>query len=78
MYDNANNVDLVTFFSPSAVNIWANRVGTNYTAIVIGPTTKEAAIKRGFQQVYSSDSIEIESLLDIIQKVSLYKTKKNK
>ena len=71
MYNDAKNVDLVTFFSPSAVDIWAKRLGTNFTAIVIGPTTKEAALQKGFREVFSSDSIRLDSLLEVIKKVSL-------
>ena len=50
-YINAKETDIVTFASPSTIKVWADRVGTNYTVVVIGPTSQKAAEKMGFKQV---------------------------
>lgn len=47
----ARQVDIVTFASPSTVKVWASRVGTRATAVVIGPTSERAASKAGFSDV---------------------------
>lgn len=47
----AQNVDIVTIASPSAAKIWSEAAGTNYTAVVIGPTSRKAAQKAGYKEV---------------------------
>lgn len=49
--DLARKADIVTFASPSAVKTWAERVGTDFVAVVIGPTSARAAEKAGFRRV---------------------------
>jgi uroporphyrinogen-III synthase len=46
----ARSVQIVTFASPSAVKIWSEKVGTDFTAIVIGPTSAKAATTQGFSR----------------------------
>ena len=49
----AKSVDIVTFASPSAVKIWSEKVGTAFTAVVIGPSSAKAASTCGFERVVS-------------------------
>jgi uroporphyrinogen-III synthase len=46
-----DDVEIVAFASPSAVRTWAERVGTDYIAVVIGPTSAREAESLGFTQV---------------------------
>lgn len=45
----AKSMDIVTFASPSAVKIWAEKIGTNFIAVVIGPSSAKAAISQNFR-----------------------------
>lgn len=47
---------LVTFGSPSAVRVWAERVGTAAAAVCIGETTAAEARKCGFEDVVAPTS----------------------
>ena len=51
----AKSVDIVTFASPSAVKIWSGKVGNQFTAVVIGPSSAKAATTCGFQKVISPE-----------------------
>ena len=51
----AKSVDIVTFASPSAVKIWSEKVGNQFTAVVIGPSSAKAATTCGFQKVISPE-----------------------
>lgn len=51
----ARTIDIVTFASPSAVRIWSEKVGTDFTAVVIGPTSAKEAMKQGFRGVISPE-----------------------
>lgn len=51
----ARSVDIVTFASPSAVKIWSEKVGTKFTAVVIGPSSAKAANTCGYQRVVSPE-----------------------
>ena len=51
IHNNACAADIVTFASPSAVHVWADRMGTAFTAVAIGPTTEDALRKRRFKEV---------------------------
>lgn len=56
MMEQAQDVDIVTFASPSAARFWANKVGTKHSIpVVIGPTTKDAAEALGFNNVVMAD-----------------------
>ena len=48
-------MDIVTFASPSAVKTWSEKVGTQFTAVVIGPTSAKAAQSQGFKNVVSEE-----------------------
>ena len=48
----ARQVDIVTFASPSAVKTWADRLGTAFTAVAIGPGCAKAAESAGFLKVF--------------------------
>ena len=52
---------LVTFGSPSAVRVWAERVGTSATAACIGETTAEEARKCGFGRVVAPERPGVEA-----------------
>jgi uroporphyrinogen-III synthase len=49
----ARAVEVVTFASPSTVRVWAERVGAEAAAVVIGPTSAKAARDAGFKRVFS-------------------------
>lgn len=51
--DSAKTVDVVAFASPSAVRTWAERVGTDFAAVAIGPTSARTAEKMSFKHVIS-------------------------
>jgi uroporphyrinogen-III synthase len=64
----AKSVDIVTFASPSAVKTWAERVGTNFIAVVIGPTSARAAEKLGFVKVLCPEGSKgVEAWADLIK-----------
>jgi uroporphyrinogen-III synthase len=47
----AKSVDIATFASPSAVGVWADRVGSDFIAVAIGPGCAKAAQSAGFTKV---------------------------
>ncbi len=47
----ARTCSIATFTSPSAVRNWVAKVGNSATAVVIGPTTEQAALSEGFTRV---------------------------
>ena len=53
--NSAKSIDIVTFASPSAVKIWNEKVGNEFIAVAIGPTSHNAAQKLGFKAVFSPD-----------------------
>jgi len=55
-YKVAHNIKIVTFASPSAVKTWAERCGTSATAVVIGPTSANAARKLGFAKLHAPEA----------------------
>lgn len=57
----AQSASVVTFASPSAVRIWAERVGTDAAAVCIGETSAAEARKVGFGRVVAPDSPGVES-----------------
>ncbi len=64
----ARTVDIVTFSSPSAVEYWTKQVGSKTVAVVIGPTTERAAKMKGFKEIYSSEKIGLDSLVDLVER----------
>mmetsp|Transcript_26730 Transcript_26730/g.34463 ORF Transcript_26730/g.34463 Transcript_26730/m.34463 type:complete len:158 (+) Transcript_26730:1-474(+) len=55
MYALANDVDIVTFASPTAVKTWTERVGTSKPVACIGETSADACKSQGFQQIFYAD-----------------------
>ena len=71
-YAAARRADVVALASPSAAEVWASRVGVNFIAVPIGPTSEEAARKLGFRKVVKcSDSDTSESTLNSFAKTIL-------
>lgn len=67
----ARTVDIVTIGSPSAAKTWAERVGTDFIAVVIGPTSARAAEKLGFKQVLCPEGSKgIEAWADLVKKAA--------
>ena len=52
----AKAADIVTFASPSAVAVWAERVGTAQPVACIGETSAEASDRAGFGTVAFPDA----------------------
>lgn len=42
----------MTFASPSTIKVWKERIGIDKTAVTIGITSYNAAIKAGFKDVH--------------------------
>jgi uroporphyrinogen-III synthase len=63
----------VTFASPSAVHNWAQHVGNDAIAVVIGPTSEQAARAAGFKRVYapSVGSNGLAPWADLIRSIAL-------
>ena len=66
-HKNALNTDIVTFASPSAVRTWADRVGSDFSAVCLGPTTYKEAQRLGLKSIsYCSTSKGLEPWVDLI------------
>lgn len=66
----ASSMDIVTFASPSAVKIWSEKVGTNYIAVVIGPSSAKAATSLGFTRIVSPEGSKgIQAWADTVKEV---------
>ncbi len=63
----------MTLASPSAVKIWAERVGNHQIAVTIGPTSEKAAKAVGFSRVFSPEegSKGIEVWAELIREVAI-------
>ena len=57
---------VVTFASPSAVRVWAERAGTDAAAVCIGETSAAECRRVGFEEVRCPDSPGVESWADAI------------
>lgn len=62
-------VDIVTFASPSAVNVWVQRVGNALPAVCIGETSAVAAKKAGFRHVHAPENPGLEAWMNTLEKV---------
>ena len=51
----AKFVDIVTFASPSAAKTWTQKVGNDFTAVVIGPTSYKVCEKLGYTRIHAPD-----------------------
>jgi len=70
----AKTIQVATFASPSAIHHWANKVGTDAKAVVIGPTTAAEARRVGFKEVYAPpESGGLEPFAELIREVALGK-----
>jgi uroporphyrinogen-III synthase len=71
--DLARTIDIVTFASPSAVHNWVQQVGNDAIAVVIGPTSAEAARTAGFKSVHapSVGSKGLAPWAELIRKLAL-------
>jgi uroporphyrinogen-III synthase len=67
----AKDVDIVTFFSPSAADFWAEKVGRNFLAVTFGPTTAAAALKLNFREVRASENMRVDSLADLVERCAV-------
>jgi uroporphyrinogen-III synthase len=65
----ASQTKIVAFASPSAVRIWADRVGVDAHAVCIGDTSAAAASARGFSRVSYADKPSFELWVDKIAEV---------
>jgi len=72
--ERARSAEIITFASPSAVRVWAERVGTSATAVCIGETSAAEARQVGFQAVHCPDSPGVESWADTVTGLGLWET----
>jgi uroporphyrinogen-III synthase len=71
-FKTSKTIDIVTFASPSAIRIWTERCGSDQIAVVIGPTSLEAAKKCGFSKVYAPQGSKgLQAWADKIREVAL-------
>jgi hypothetical protein len=63
----ARSIDVVTFLSPDAVRVWAERMGSNFMAVAIGVATAKEAEAQSFTRVVAPQSVEVEALVDVIR-----------
>jgi len=57
----------VALASPSATEIWAERVGTRHPAACIGETSADACRRAGFSQVFFPESPGLDSWADAVE-----------
>ena len=62
----ATAASVVTFASPSAVRVWAERAGTGAAALCIGETSAKAARSAGFGDVRCPESPGVEAWADTV------------
>ena len=68
----AREAEVVSFGSPSAVRVWAERVGTSAVAACIGKTSADAATEAGFDRVVYPESPGVEAWADTVVGLSLW------
>ena len=68
----ARQAEVVSFGSPSAVRVWAERVGTTAVAACIGKTSADAATEAGFGRVVYPESPGVEAWADTVVGLSLW------
>ena len=68
----AKTIEVATFASPSAIQHWAAKVGTDAKAVVIGPTTAAEARRVGFKKVYAPEGSDgLDPFAELIRSVAL-------
>ena len=74
----ARSVDVVAAASPSALRVWATRVGTVATVVAIGPTSANEARRLGFNEVLEPiGSKGIQAWADLIVHTALKNARSN-
>ena len=63
---------MVTFGSPSAVRVWAERAGNTAIAVCIGGTSADEARRLGFERVHCPDAPGLESWADTVAALGLW------
>ncbi|MHC1684691.1 MAG: uroporphyrinogen-III C-methyltransferase [Clostridiaceae bacterium] len=73
---NVNNFDIITFYSPSAVNNFFNNVNNEDLVkfkskqyVVIGKTTEEALRGYGIEKIYVSKKASNDGVIEVIQNI---------
>ena len=61
------NAAVVAFASPSATEIWTERMGTQYAAACIGETSADACKKAGFSQIFFPQSPGLDGWADSVE-----------
>tara|TARA_B110001452_G_scaffold218487_1_gene190254 strand:- start:485 stop:790 length:306 start_codon:yes stop_codon:yes gene_type:complete len=68
----AREAEVVSFGSPSAVHVWAERVGTSATAACIGKTSADAAREAGFSRIVYPESPGLQAWADSVLGLDLW------
>lgn len=68
----AREAEIVTFASPSAVRVWAERVGTGATAVCIGETSAKEARGLGFARVHCPEKPGVEAWADTVSRLGMW------
>jgi len=68
----ARAATVVTFGSPSAVRVWAERAGNEAVAVCIGGTSAAEARRVGFQRVHCPDEPGVEAWADTVAALGLW------
>ena len=70
----ARAASIVTFASPSAVRVWAERVGTDATAVCIGETSAAECRRVGFEaeRVHCPESPGVEAWAEAIAALGVW------
>jgi uroporphyrinogen-III synthase len=61
------NAAVVAFASPSATEIWTERMGTQHAAACIGETSADACKKAGFSQIFFPQSPGLDGWADSVE-----------
>jgi uroporphyrinogen-III synthase len=69
--ERARAAAVVTFGSPSAVRVWAERAGTGATAVCIGETSAAECRRVGFERVLAPESPGVEAWADTVAALDL-------
>ena len=70
--ERARGAAVVTFASPSAVRVWAERAGTGAVAVCIGETSAAEARRVGFESVHAPDAPGVESWAETVAALGLW------
>ena len=76
-WQRAGDAEVVTFASPSAVRVWADRVGTGATAVCIGETSADEARRLGFERVHCPEQPGVATWADAVASLGLWAREKD-